>query len=114
MYSFATGSCKAGACGLRGSIPKNFPYLHVEFGLNRGFVNVIDDERQFKSLLCGLNAIRGMLQVHEEDMYRRRRHQLVEEQKQAVASLDATGNLLTGQNNLTKHEICNPKHMGHF
>ncbi|KAG6755390.1 hypothetical protein POTOM_041211 [Populus tomentosa] len=31
--------------GLRGSIPKNFPYFHVEFGLNRGFVHVIDDKK---------------------------------------------------------------------
>ncbi|XVF38371.1 hypothetical protein REPUB_Repub20aG0095700 [Reevesia pubescens] len=71
--------------GLRGSIPKNFPYFHVEFGLNKGFVHVIDDESQFKSSL-GLNVIRGMLQLPEEDMYRRRRQQSVEEQKQAVAS----------------------------
>ncbi|XWS13791.1 hypothetical protein CRYUN_Cryun36dG0068500 [Craigia yunnanensis] len=70
--------------GLRGSIPKNFPYFHVEFGLNKGFVHVIDDENQFKSSL-GLNVIRGMLQL-AEDMYRRRRHQSVEEQKQAVTS----------------------------
>lgn len=71
--------------GLRGSIPKNFPYFHVEFGLNKGFVHVIDDESQFKSSL-GLNVIRGMLQLPEEDMYRRRRHQSVEEQKLAVGS----------------------------
>ncbi|XWS08844.1 hypothetical protein CRYUN_Cryun40dG0035200 [Craigia yunnanensis] len=71
--------------GLRGSIPKNFPYFHVEFGLNKGFVHVIDDESQFKSSL-GLNVIRGILQLPEEDMYRRRRHQSVEEQKQAVTS----------------------------
>ncbi|XVF62947.1 hypothetical protein PTKIN_Ptkin09bG0049800 [Pterospermum kingtungense] len=71
--------------GLHGSIPKNFPYFHVEFGLNNGFVHVIDDESQFKSSL-GLNVIRGMLQLAEEDMYRRRRHQSVEDQKQAVAS----------------------------
>ncbi|GKU85820.1 hypothetical protein SLEP1_g439 [Rubroshorea leprosula] len=71
--------------GLRGSIPKNFPYFHVEFGLDRGFVHVIDDEKDFKSSL-GLNVIRGMLQLPEEDMYRRRRHESVEMQKQAVAS----------------------------
>lgn len=71
--------------GLRGSIPKNFPYFHVEFGLNKGFVHVIDDESQFNSSL-GFNVIRGMLQLAEEDMYRRRRHQSVEEQKEAVAS----------------------------
>ncbi|KAI9196903.1 hypothetical protein LWI28_027980 [Acer negundo] len=70
--------------GLRGSIPKDFPYFHVEFGLNKGFVHVIDDEKQFKSSL-GLNVIRGMLQLPEEDMHRRRRHESVEAQKQAVA-----------------------------
>ncbi|GMH18850.1 hypothetical protein Nepgr_020691 [Nepenthes gracilis] len=71
--------------GLRASIPKNFPYFHVEFGLSRGFVHVIDDETQFKSSL-GLNVIRGMLQLPEEDMYRRRRYDSEAAQKQAVAS----------------------------
>ncbi|XP_038703649.1 CWF19-like protein 2 isoform X2 [Tripterygium wilfordii] len=70
--------------GLRGSIPKNFPYFHVEFGLHKGFVHVIDDETNFKSSL-GLNVIRGMLQLPEEDMYRRRQHETIEAQKQAVA-----------------------------
>ncbi|KAJ4843823.1 hypothetical protein Tsubulata_014030 [Turnera subulata] len=70
--------------GLRGAIPKDFPYFHVEFGLNRGFVHVIDDETQFKSSL-GLNVIRGMLHLPEEDMYRRRRQESAEVQKQAVA-----------------------------
>ncbi|KAK7280354.1 hypothetical protein RJT34_25417 [Clitoria ternatea] len=71
--------------GLRNSIPKHFPYFHVEFGLNKGFVHVIDDEKQFKSSL-GLNVIRGMLHLAEEDMYRRRQYENVEVQKQAVAS----------------------------
>lgn len=71
--------------GLRGSIPKDFPYFHVEFGLNKGFVHVIDDEKEFKSNF-GLNVLRGMLQLPEEDMYRRRRHESVEAQKNAVAS----------------------------
>ncbi|GAY46544.1 hypothetical protein CUMW_097870 [Citrus unshiu] len=71
--------------GLRGSIPKDFPYFHIEFGLNKGFVHVIDDETQFKSSF-GLNVIRGMLHLPEEDMYRRRRHESVETQKQAVAT----------------------------
>ncbi|KAK9700129.1 hypothetical protein RND81_08G219100 [Saponaria officinalis] len=70
--------------GLRGSIPKDFPYVHVEFGLNKGFVHVIDDETQFKSSF-GLNVIRGMLQSQDEDMYRRRRYESLESQKQAVA-----------------------------
>ncbi|KAB1206187.1 CWF19-like protein 2 [Morella rubra] len=71
--------------GLRGCIPKNFPYFHVEFGLNKGFVHVIDDEEQFKSSL-GLNVIRGMLHLPEEDMYRRRRYESVEVQREAVKS----------------------------
>ncbi|CAL0320768.1 unnamed protein product [Lupinus luteus] len=71
--------------GLRNSIPKHFPYFHVEFGLNKGFVHVIDDEKQFKTNL-GLNVIRGMLHLAEEDMYRRRQYDAAEVQKQAVAS----------------------------
>lgn len=71
--------------GLRNSIPKNFPYFHVEFGLNKGFVHVIDDETQFNGSL-GFNVLRGMLQLADEDMYRRRRYEAVEVQKQAVAS----------------------------
>ncbi|KAL6970518.1 hypothetical protein U1Q18_030217 [Sarracenia purpurea var. burkii] len=73
------------AKGLRGSIPKDFPYFHVEFGLNKGFVHVIDDEQQFKTNF-GLNVIRGMLQLPEEDIYGRRKHDSAETQKQAVAS----------------------------
>lgn len=63
--------------GLRGSIPKDFPYFRIEFGLNNGFVHVIDDEIQLKNNL-GLYVIRGMLRLPEEDMYHRRRHESVE------------------------------------
>ncbi|XP_021749566.1 CWF19-like protein 2 [Chenopodium quinoa] len=71
--------------GLRGSIPKNFPYFHVEFGLSRGFVHVIDDETEFKSSF-GLNVIRGMLQSQDENMYRRRQYESIEVQKEALAA----------------------------
>ncbi|KAK9124319.1 hypothetical protein Sjap_013921 [Stephania japonica] len=71
--------------GLRGSIPKNFPYFHVEFGLKEGFVHVIDDESRFNSSL-GLNVIRGMLQLPEEDMHRRVRYESIDRQKAAVAT----------------------------
>lgn len=71
--------------GLRASIPKDFPYFHVEFGLNKGFVHVIDDETNFRSSF-GLDVIRGMLQLPVEDMYRRRKQESVELQKQVVAS----------------------------
>ncbi|KAL3507696.1 hypothetical protein ACH5RR_033078 [Cinchona calisaya] len=70
--------------GLRASIPKNFPYFHVEFGLNKGFVHVIDDEKEFKSNF-GLNVIRGMLRLPAEDMHRRQKHESLETQKQAVS-----------------------------
>ncbi|XP_074274509.1 uncharacterized protein LOC141598680 isoform X2 [Silene latifolia] len=70
--------------GLRVSIPKDFPYFHVEFGLDKGFVHVIDDETQFKSSF-GLDVIRGMLPSLAEDMYRRRRYESTEIQKQTVA-----------------------------
>jgi len=53
---------------LRQAIPENFAYFHVEFGLDRGFVHVIDDESKF-SAGFGLNVIRGMLQLPEEDMH---------------------------------------------
>ncbi|XP_022760046.1 CWF19-like protein 2 [Durio zibethinus] len=49
-----------GGRGLCGSIPQNFPHFHVEFGLNKSFVHVIDDESQFKSSF-GIDVLRGML-----------------------------------------------------
>ncbi|MCD7462203.1 hypothetical protein HAX54_047999 [Datura stramonium] len=71
--------------GLRASIPKDFPYFHVEFGLNKGFVHVIDDEKQFSSSF-GLNVIRGMLKLPPEDMHQRQRRESVDTQREAVAS----------------------------
>ncbi|KAM3356502.1 CWF19-like protein 2 [Capsicum galapagoense] len=71
--------------GLRASIPKDFPYFHVEFGLNKGFVHVIDDEKQFSSSF-GLNVIRGMLKLPAEDMHQRQRRESVDTQREAVAS----------------------------
>ncbi|GJM93479.1 hypothetical protein PR202_ga10039 [Eleusine coracana subsp. coracana] len=70
---------------LRQVIPENFAYFHVEFGLDRGFVHVIGDENKFNAGF-GLNVIRGMLRLPEEDMHRRRRHESMDKQKQAVAS----------------------------
>ncbi|KAK2972961.1 hypothetical protein RJ640_022018 [Escallonia rubra] len=70
--------------GLRGSIPKDFPYFHVEFGLKKGFVHVIDDEKTFKSNF-GLNVMRGMLGLPVEDMHRRRQNESTETRREAVA-----------------------------
>ncbi|PON83323.1 Cwf19-like protein [Trema orientale] len=74
-----------GPKGLRGKIPKNIPYFHVEFGLKKGFLHQIDDEEQFRNGF-GLNVIRGILELPEEDMYRRRRQrsESVSDQIQAV------------------------------
>ncbi|KAG8369732.1 hypothetical protein BUALT_Bualt14G0044400 [Buddleja alternifolia] len=68
--------------GLRDSVPQNFPYFHVEFGLNKGFAHVIDNEEVFHCSF-GLNVIRGMLGL-PADMHRRRRHLSVETQRQAL------------------------------
>ncbi|KAJ6807896.1 CWF19-like protein 2 [Iris pallida] len=70
---------------LRNVIPENLAYFHVEFGLDRGFAHVIDDDGNFPSSF-GLNVIRGLLELPEEDMHRRRRQEPVDKQKQAVVS----------------------------
>jgi len=56
--------------GLRGSIPPNFPYFHVEFGLGSGFVHVIDDPTEFPRDF-GRSVMIGLLRLPEEDMHRR-------------------------------------------
>jgi CWF19-like protein 2 len=71
--------------GLRASIPKDFPYFHVEFGLKQGFVHVIDNETDWKTSF-GLNVVRGMLKSQDENMYRRRRYESIEIQKETVAA----------------------------
>lgn len=71
--------------GLQASIPKDFPYFRVQFGLNKGFLHVIDNEDEFKSSL-GINVIRGMLQLPVEDMHGWRRYDSVEVQKEVVKS----------------------------
>lgn len=70
---------------LRNVIPENFSYFHVEFGLDRGFVHVIDDDSNFSSSF-GLNIVRGMLRLPEEDMHRRSQFESIERQKQAVVA----------------------------
>ena len=45
--------------GLRGAVPPNFPYFHVEFGMKGGYVHVIDDETRWRrdfarDILAGL------------------------------------------------------------
>ena len=54
--------------GLRSSVPKNFPYFHVEFGMNGGYAHVIDDESKFKPEF-GRLVLEGMLEIEEEDFH---------------------------------------------
>ncbi|CAN6327409.1 unnamed protein product [Urochloa humidicola] len=69
---------------LRQVVPENFAYFHVEFGLDRGFVHVIDDENKFNAGF-GLNVIRGMLSLPEVDMHRQRRSVPMDKQRQSIA-----------------------------
>ena len=73
------------AKGLRGSIPANFPYFHVEFGLAAGFVHVVDDEAKFPRTL-GRDVLVGLLDLPPEEMHRRQRPMRPEEQARAVAA----------------------------
>ncbi len=50
--------------GLRGTIPANFPYFHVEFNMRGGFVHVIDDETKWKWNF-GRNILIGLLDLPE-------------------------------------------------
>ena len=58
--------------GLRGSIPANFPYFHVEFGLSAGNVHVIDDESKFDRNL-GRSTLIGLLKLPAEDVHQQKR-----------------------------------------
>ena len=59
--------------GLKGSIPANFPYFHVEFNLVKGFVHVIDDETKFDPQF-GRSILIGLLGLPAEDMHRYRQN----------------------------------------
>ncbi|KAK9823428.1 hypothetical protein WJX72_002672 [[Myrmecia] bisecta] len=71
------------AKGLRGSIPPNFPYFHVEFGLTAGYVHVIDDETKFKRDF-GRSIMVGLLRLPDEDMHRQAKQESPALQQQRV------------------------------
>lgn len=50
--------------GLRGTIPANFPYFHVEFNMRGGFVHVIDDETKWRRNF-GRDILIGLLNLPE-------------------------------------------------
>ncbi|XP_024526774.1 CWF19-like protein 2 [Selaginella moellendorffii] len=69
--------------GLRSSIPKNFPYFHVEFGLEGGYCHVIDNEEDFDSNF-GRNVLIGMLKLPQEAMHQKAKHASFDHQTTAV------------------------------
>jgi hypothetical protein len=50
--------------GLRGSVPPNFPYFHVEFNMTGGFVHVIDDDDKWR-VDFGRDVLIGLLDLPE-------------------------------------------------
>lgn len=48
--------------GLARSVPKGFPFFHVEFGLDRGFAHVVENEELFPHHF-GRGTVGGMLDV---------------------------------------------------
>jgi hypothetical protein len=52
--------------GIKKSIPPDFPYFHVEFGLNGGFAHVIEDETKF-SYLFGKEVVCGILRMNNNE-----------------------------------------------
>lgn len=67
--------------GIKKSIPRGFPYFHVEFGINGGFAHVIEDESKF-SYLLGREVVCGMLKRNSNEA--KLRGQSFEEEKRCV------------------------------
>jgi len=58
--------------GLKGSIPENFPYFNVEFGLTGGYVHVIDEEEKFNPHI-GRDVLIGVCDLPAERAHQRER-----------------------------------------
>ena len=69
--------------GLRGSIPANFAYFHVEFGLTGGYAHIIDDEEKWNKNF-GRDILIGMLGLPEHRWHQRARQESVSVQRQWV------------------------------
>lgn len=50
-----------GSKGLKSAIPENFPYFHVEFGLNEGMCLLMDDPGRFRKD-WGRSVVQGILE----------------------------------------------------
>jgi hypothetical protein len=66
--------------GIRRSVPKNFPYFHVEFGLTGGgFAHIVEDEEKFPRNF-GRDTVLGMLDMEPERLHRKRKSQFDEKE----------------------------------
>ncbi len=70
--------------GLWRSVPKNFPYFSVEFGLGGGFAHVIEDETKFRDT-WGLEILCGVLGEPAQIVLRARRPPVAVERTQVDA-----------------------------
>lgn len=67
--------------GIVKSIPKGFPYFHVEFGISGGYAHVIEDESKFSHLL-GRQVVCGLLKRNANEAQLRSVH--LEQEKKTV------------------------------
>ena len=57
---------------LRGAVPPNFPYFHVEFNMKGGFVHVIDDDDKWR-VDFGRDVLIGLLDLPENTTQAKKR-----------------------------------------
>lgn len=63
--------------GLLRSIPKNFPYFHVEFGINGGYCHLIENDLKFKYFF-GREVIGDVLELPKNLLKDRKEEETVE------------------------------------
>lgn len=79
----------------RRSVPKNFAYFNVEFGLEGGYAHVIEDSAQFPQhfghgILCGLSGEPSELVLRQRRQSRQQEMQRVQEFRTAWRKYDWT------------------------
>src|SRR5690554_3122845 len=79
----------------RRSVPKNFAYFNVEFGLEGGYAHVIEDSSQFPQnfghgILCGLSGEPSELVLRQRRESRPQEMKRVQEFKEAWNKYDWT------------------------
>jgi hypothetical protein len=74
--------------GIRKSIPPNFTYFFVQFGVGAGYAHVIEDSQKFPRFF-GREVIAGILQLDAEQyIIKPKRRSFEEERKSVLAFLD--------------------------